>query len=160
MAFLEDFKKFVLRGNVVDMAVGIIIGAAFTTIVKSLVEDIINPPLGLLIGGVDFSKLGITLKAGVAAIPATATSAAVKAIDPVVIRYGVFINNVINFLIVAAVVFMLIKMISALEKALEARAGKTPPPPGEPTEKACPECLSMIPIKATRCAHCCAAIKP
>jgi large conductance mechanosensitive channel len=149
MSFGEDFKKFVLRGNVVDMAVGIIIGASFTTIVKSMVDDVLMPPLGLLLGKTDFSRFRLVLKAAMPD-PADAT----KTIPEVAVRYGTFLNNILSFLIVAIATFVLIRMITGLEKNLEARAGKTPPPPGEPTEKACPECLSMIPIKATRCSHC------
>jgi large conductance mechanosensitive channel len=143
---LKEFKEFVLRGNVVDMAVGIIIGAAFGTIVTSLVNDVIMPPIGLLLGGVDFSDLFILLKAGSPAAP-YASLADAQAAGAVTINYGVFINAVISFLIVAFVIFLLIRSINRLRREEEA-------PPPEPTTKECPYCLSTIPIKATRCPHC------
>ncbi len=143
---LKEFKEFVLRGNVVDMAVGIIIGAAFGTIVTSLVNDVIMPPIGLLLGGVDFSDLFILLKAGSPAAPYASLADAQEA-GAVTINYGVFINAVISFLVVAFVIFLLIRTINRLRREEEA-------PPPEPTTKECPYCLSTIPIKATRCAHC------
>jgi len=143
---LKEFKEFVLRGNVVDMAVGIIIGAAFGTIVTSLVNDVIMPPIGLLLGGVDFSNLFILLKAGSPAAPYPSLADA-QAAGAVTINYGVFINAVISFLIVAFVIFLLIRSINRMRREEEA-------PPPEPTTKECPYCLSTISIKATRCAHC------
>jgi large conductance mechanosensitive channel len=143
---LKEFKEFVLRGNVLDMAVGIIIGAAFGTIVKSLVDDVIMPPIGLLLGGVDFANLFILLRAGSPAAP-YASLADAQAAGAVTINYGVFINAVVSFLIVALVMFLLIRSINRLRREEEA-------PPAEPTTKECPYCLSTIPIKATRCAHC------
>jgi large conductance mechanosensitive channel len=143
---LKEFKEFILRGNVLDMAVGIIIGAAFGTIVASLVNDVIMPPIGLLLGGVDFTNLFILLKAGSPAAP-YASLADAQAAGAVTINYGVFINAVISFLIVAFVVFLLIRSINRLRREEEA-------PPAEPTTKECPYCLSTIPIKATRCAFC------
>jgi len=143
---LKEFKEFILRGNVVDMAVGIIIGAAFGTIVTSLVNDVIMPPIGLLLGGVDFANLFVLLKAGSPAAP-YASLADAQAAGAVTINYGMFINAVISFLIVAFVVFLLIRNINRLKREEEA-------PPPEPTTKECPYCLSTIPIKATRCAHC------
>jgi large conductance mechanosensitive channel len=143
---LQEFKKFAMRGNVVDMAVGIIIGGAFGTIVKSLVADVIMPPIGLLLGGVDFSDLFVTLKDGAAAGP-YATLASAQEAGAVIIGYGVFINSVISFLIVAFAVFLLIKSINKLQKEEEAAAE-------EPTTKDCPFCYSSIAIKASRCPHC------
>jgi large conductance mechanosensitive channel len=143
---LKEFKEFALRGNVVDMAVGIIIGAAFGTIVKSLVDDIIMPPIGLLLGGVDFANLFILLRAGNPA-PPYASLADAQAASAVTMNYGVFINTLISFIIVAFVVFLLIRSINRLKREEEA-------PPAEPTTRDCPFCLSTIPIKATRCAHC------
>ena len=143
---LKEFKEFALRGNVVDMAVGIIIGAAFGTIVTSLVNDIIMPPIGLLLGGVSFADFFILLKAGSPAAP-YASLADAQAAGAVTINYGVFINVVISFLIVAFVVFLLIRNINQMKRKEEA-------PPAEPTTKECPFCLSTIPIKATRCAYC------
>ena len=143
---LKEFKEFAMRGNVVDMAVGIIIGAAFGTIVKSLVADIIMPPIGLLLGNVDFSNLFIVLKQGATAGPFATIAEAQKA-GAVTINYGVFANTIISFLIVAFAVFLLIRAINKLQREEEA-------PPEEPTTKDCPHCLSTIPIKATRCGHC------
>lgn len=143
---LQEFKKFAMRGNVVDMAVGIIIGGAFGTIVKSLVSDVMMPPIGLMLGGVDFSDLFITLKEGTTAGP-YATLAIAQAAGAVTISYGLFLNAVISFLIVAFAVFLLIKGINKLQLEKEA-------PPATPTTRECPYCFSNIAIKATRCPHC------
>ncbi len=145
----KEFKEFAMRGNVVDMAVGIIIGAAFGTVIKSLVADIIMPPIGLLLGNVDFSNLYILLKPGNPAGPYLALAEAQKA-GAVTINYGAFINTVISFLIVALAVFLLIRSLNRLKKPEEAPA---------PATKDCPYCLSAIPLKATRCAHCTAELK-
>lgn len=147
----NEFKKFVMRGNVVDMAVGIIIGGAFGTIVKSLVDDVLMPPIGLLLGGVDFSDLFITLKQGTAAGP-YATLANAKAAGAVTINLGLFINAVISFLIVAFAALLLIKAINRLQF-------EKPKPAEAPTTKECPKCCSTIPIKATRCPHCTSEFK-
>jgi len=143
---LKEFKEFAMRGNVVDMAVGIIIGAAFGTIVKSLVDDVIMPPIGLLLGGVDFANFFILLKAGSPGGP-YASLAGAQAAGAVTINYGVFINTVVSFLIVAFVIFLLVRSINRLKRQEEA-------PPAAPTTKECPYCLSTIPIKATRCPQC------
>jgi large conductance mechanosensitive channel len=148
---LKEFKEFAMRGNVVDMAVGIIIGAAFGTIVNSVVSDIIMPPIGLLLGNVDFSGLFIVLKEGKIAGPYVSPAAA-KAAGAVTINYGIFVNTVVNFLIVAFAVFLLIRNINRLKR-------KTEVPPDVPTTKECPHCLSVIPINATRCAHCTSQLK-
>jgi large conductance mechanosensitive channel len=145
---LKDFKEFAMRGNVVDMAVGIIIGAAFGTIVKSLVSDIIMPPIGLLLGNVDFTNLFAVLREGAAAGPYASLAEAQEA-GAVTMNYGVFINTIISFVIVAFAVFLLIRNINRLKRE-EA--------PAEPTTKKCPHCLSTIPIKATRCAFCTAEV--
>jgi large conductance mechanosensitive channel len=142
---LKEFKEFALRGNAVDMAVGIIIGAAFGAIVNSLVNDVLMPPIGLLLGGVDFTNFYILLKAGNPA-PPYASLADAQAAGAVTINFGLFINALIGFLIVALVVFLLIRSINRLNRE-EA-------PPEEPETKECSYCLSEIPIKATRCAHC------
>jgi len=146
MAMLEEFKKFAMRGNVVDMAVGIIIGGAFGTIVKSLVNDVVMPPIGLLLGGVDFADVFVTLKEGATAGP-YATVAAAKEAGAVTLNAGLFVNSVISFLIVAFAVFMLIKAMNSLQRTQEE-------PAADPTEKECPHCFTQIPIKATRCPHC------
>ena len=143
---MQDFKEFAMRGNVVDMAVGIIIGGAFGTIVKSLVADVIMPPIGLLLGGVDFTDLFITLKEGAQAGP-YATLAAAQEAGAVTISYGVFFNSVLSFLIVAFAVFLLIRSMNKLQAAEEEA-------PAEPTTKECGFCFSEVPIKATRCPNC------
>jgi large conductance mechanosensitive channel len=130
MAVLKEFKEFALKGNVLDMAVGIIIGAAFGTIVKSLVDDVVMPPIGLLLGGVDFSELFITLSQGTVAGP-YATLAAAQEAGAVTINYGIFINAVISFLIVAFAVFMLVRNFNKLRRQEEAPAA--PPAPPEPS---------------------------
>jgi len=147
----KEFKEFALKGSVVDMAVGIIIGAAFGTIVNSLVADIIMPPIGLILGKVDFSSLFIVLKEGKITGPYESLAAA-KAAGAVTVNYGAFINTIISFLIVAFAVFFLIRNINRLQRQKEA-------PPAAPATKECPYCFSVIPIQATRCAHCTADIK-
>ncbi|MBU1209497.1 MAG: large-conductance mechanosensitive channel protein MscL [Proteobacteria bacterium] len=143
---LKEFKAFAMRGNVLDMAVGIIIGAAFGTIVTSLVNDVIMPPIGLLLGNVDFSNIFAVLKEGKTPGP-YASVAAAKAAGAVTMNMGVFINTVINFIIVALAIFLLIRSINRLKKIEEA-------PPAVPTTKECSYCIVSIPIKATRCPHC------
>ena len=142
---LKEFKEFALRGNVVDMAVGIIIGAAFGTIVKSLIDDVIMPPVGLLLGGVDFADLFVLLKEGAPGAPYVSLADA-QAAGAVTVNYGVFFNSVISFLVVVLVIFFLIRMMNRLRREEEA--------PAEPTTKECPYCLSSVPIKATICAFC------
>ena len=148
---LKEFKEFAMRGNVVDMAVGIIIGGAFGTIVKSLVSDVIMPPIGLALGGVDFADFFITLKDGTPAGP-YATLALAQEAGAVNISYGLFLNAVISFLIVAFAVFLLIKGVNQLQREKAA-------PPSEPTTKDCPYCLTSIAIKATRCPNCTSELK-
>ena len=145
---LKEFKEFIMRGNVIDMAVGIIIGAAFGTIIKSLVDDVIMPPIGLLLGKVDFSNLFMVIREGKMA-GVYETLAAAKAAGAVTINYGLFINTIISFLIVAFAVFLLIRAVNKLKR-------EAPP---EANTKECPYCLSVIPIKASRCAHCIAELK-
>ena len=147
----KEFKEFAMRGNVVDMAVGIIIGASFGAIVNSFVSDVIMPPIGLLLGKVDFSSLFIVLKEGKIAGP-YASLAVAKATGAVTLNYGVFMNTIVSFLIVAFAVFLLIRNINRLSRKEEA-------PPVVPTTKECPYCLSIIPINATRCAHCTSQFK-
>jgi large conductance mechanosensitive channel len=147
----KEFKEFAMRGNVVDMAVGIIIGAAFGGIIGSLVNDMIMPPIGLALGHVDFSNLFFVMKEGATAGP-YASVAAAKAAGATTLNYGMFINTIINFLIVAFAVFMLVKQMNRLKKA-EA------PAPAAPTTKACPFCATDIPIPAKRCPHCTSELK-
>ncbi len=143
---LKEFKEFAVKGNMVDMAVGIIIGAAFGAIIGSLVSDVLMPPLGLLLGNVDFSNLFTVLKEGKTAGP-YATVAAAKEAGAVTLNYGLFVNTVVNFLIIAFAIFFVVRGINRLKKKEEV-------PPAVPTTKDCPHCLSTIPIKATRCSHC------
>lgn len=147
----KEFKEFAMRGNVVDMAVGIIIGAAFGTIISSFVSDIIMPPIGLLLSNVDFSTLFFVLKEGKVAGP-YASFAAAKTAGAVTINYGVFVNTIINFIIVAFAVFLLIRNINKLQRQKET-------PSAMPTTKECPYCLSVVPMKAIRCAHCTSELK-
>jgi large conductance mechanosensitive channel len=141
----KDFKEFAVKGNVVDMAVGIIIGAAFGAIVNSFVADVIMPPIGLLIGGIDFSDFFIILKEGTSAGP-YATLADAQEAGAVTINYGIFITAFISFLIVAFAVFLLVKGVNSMRRQKDE--------PTEPMTKECPQCLSTVPIKATRCAFC------
>ena len=134
---LQEFKKFAMRGNVVDLAVGVVIGAAFGKIVTSLVNDIIMPPIGMVTGGIDFADLKIVLA------DATASSPAVS------INYGMFLNNILDFVIVAFSIFLVIKQMNKLKK---------PEPETAPITKACPECTSDIPKAAKRCPHCTATL--
>jgi large conductance mechanosensitive channel len=149
MSMLKEFKDFAVRGNVVDMAVGIIIGAAFGTIVRSLVSDIIMPPIGLLLGNVDFSELFIVLKHGATSGPYP-TVADAQAAGAVTLNYGVFINTIISFIIVAFAVFVVIKQVNSLKREA---------PPAAPNTRECPYCFSVIPIKATRCGYCTSDLK-
>jgi large conductance mechanosensitive channel len=144
---LKEFKEFAMKGNVMDMAIGIIIGAAFGKIVTSFVADVLMPPLGLLMGGMDFTNKFFTLKGG-----AFETLDAAKKAGAVTMNYGVFLNTAIDFLIVAFAIFIMVKQINRLKRQPEA----APPPP---STKDCPYCLSAIPIKASRCAHCTSELK-
>lgn len=140
--FIKEFREFISRGSVVDLAVGIIIGTAFTGIVNSLVNDVIMPPIGYILGDVDFSNLYINLSGG-----DFDSLAAAKEAGAATINYGTFINTVINFLIIAFVIFVLIRQINRFKREEEA-------PAAEPTTKSCPYCHTDIPIPATRCPHC------
>lgn len=148
---LKEFKEFAMRGNVVDMAVGLIIGASFGSIVKSLVEDMIMPPIGLLMGNVDFTNLYVVMKDGVAAAAPYASLADAKKAGAITLNYGVFINTVVSFMIVAFAVFLLVRSINRLHKQEETT-------PTELTTKECPHCFSVIALKATRCPHCTSAL--
>ena len=145
---LKEFKEFALRGNVMDMAVGIIIGAAFSTIVNSLVNDILMPPFGWLLGGVDFENFFLTIQAGTPAGPYLSPADAQTA-GAVTVNYGLFINSIISFLIVAIAMFLLIRSINRLQEG-----DNQEEPAEEPTTKNCPFCFTDIPIQATRCPHC------
>ena len=134
MSMVKEFKEFAMRGNMLDLAIGIIIGAAFGKVVSSLVNDVLMPPIGVLIGGVDFSSFGLTLKAAVDKNPAA------------ILKYGVFLNNIIDFTIVAFAVFLIVKAVNRMQR-------KTVPAV-TPTTKQCPECMMEIPLGAKRCGHC------
>jgi large conductance mechanosensitive channel len=143
---LKEFREFAMRGNVIDLAIGIIIGAAFGKIVTSFVNDILMPPLGLLLGRVDFSSLFLNLSG-----TPYASLAEAKAAGAATINYGIFINTLLDFVIVAFAIFLLVKQVNRL---------KRPEAPGAPTTKDCPYCSTAIPLKATRCPHCTSQIEP
>ena len=148
---LKSFKAFIMRGSVIDLAVGIVIGVAFGTMISSLVKDVIMPPIGLLLGKVDFANLFVVLREGTVAGPYASLAAAQEA-GAVTISYGAFINTVVSFLVIAIVIFFLvvrpIARMNARQKAAEA-----------PKTKECPYCLSSIPVKATRCPNCTSQLK-
>ena len=147
MSVLREFKEFAVRGNVVDLAIGIIIGAAFGKIVTSFVNDILMPPIGKLLGGFDFSNLFINLSD-----KSVTTLAEAKAAGIATINYGLFLNTLIDFTIVAAAVFILVRQINRLKKEPVAEEAV-------PTTKECPHCLNAIPLNATRCGHCTSELK-
>lgn len=144
MSFLHQFKAFLLRGNVVDLAVGMVVGTAFSNMVKSLVDNVIMPPIGLLIGGVDFSNLFITLKQGPKAPGPYETLASAQAAGAVTLNVGLFINTLISLIIIGFAMFIVVKGINKLHKT----------PTTAPTTKTCPECCTEIPIHAKRCPNC------
>lgn len=147
MSMLKEFKEFAMRGNVVDMAVGIIIGGAFGKIVSSVVNDLLMPPIGKLLGNVNFTDLFFCLTSTEAKAPSSLADA--KAAGLPVVAYGSFIQTTIDFIIIAFCLFMIIKIMNKLKSMSE-----KPAPAAAPTTKDCPYCLSSIPIKATRCGHC------
>lgn len=142
---LKEFKEFALKGNMMDMAVGIILGGAFGTIIKSLVDDILMPPLGMLTGGIDFTNKFVVLQEGTTTAAPYATLAAAKDAGATVVSYGSFISNLISFLILAFAVFLMVKGMNKLRKEAPAAA---------PSTRECPRCLGNVPIKATRCQFC------
>lgn len=145
---LNEFKKFILRGNVVDLAVGVIIGGAFGKIVSSLVNDIIMPPIGLLLNGVSFNELFISLNG-----QEYATLTAAHEAGAPTLNYGTFINNIIDFLIVAFVIFLMVRGVNKLTQKF------VPAPVASPVSKECPHCYTSIPVKATRCPNCTSELK-
>jgi large conductance mechanosensitive channel len=140
MEMLKEFKEFALKGNVVDLAIAVIIGAAFGKVISSFVNDIIMPPIGMLLGGVSFSDLFISLDGQT--YPSLAVAQAAGAAT---INYGVFLTTIIDFVIIAWVLFLVVKAVNRMKKA---------PAPADPTTKTCPQCATEIPIKAVRCPHC------
>ena len=145
---LKEFKAFIMRGNVLDLAIAVIIGGVFGKIITSLVNDIIMPPIGLILGKVDFRNLYINLSDASFATLADAQKAGVP-----IIKYGAFINTIIDFLIVSFIIFLVVRAANRLQKKLQEE------PKAAPSTKECPYCISTIPIKATRCAHCTAELK-
>jgi large conductance mechanosensitive channel len=148
---IKEFKEFIMRGNVMDMAVGIVIGAAFGTIVKSLVSDVIMPPIGLLLGNMDFANMFAVLKQGATPGPYVSVAAA-QAAGAVTLNFGVFVNTIINFVIVGFAIFLVVKGVNKLRR-------QKPAPAAAPTTKDCPFCFSKVPIKATRCPNCTSELK-
>ena len=149
---VKEFREFIVRGNVIDMAVGIIIGVAFGAIVNSFVNDVVMPPIGLLLGKVDFTNLFLVLREGKTAVPYASLGAA-KAAGAVTLNIGVFINAVVSFVIVALAAFLLVKGVSQLRRTRAAVAVAA-------TTKQCPRCCSTIPVKATRCPQCTSELRP
>ncbi len=146
---LQEFREFAMRGNVIDMAVGIIIGGAFGKIVSSLVNDMIMPAVGMLLGKVDFSNLFISLSG-----ESFASLADAKAAGAATINYGIFLGTVVDFIVIAFAIFIMVRWMNQLRAVAEASKKQPEAKPLEPTTKECPYCLSMIPIKAIRCGHC------
>ena len=141
---LKEFKEFAMRGNVIDLAVGVVIGAAFGKIIGSLVEDVVMPPIGLALGNVDFSNLFVNISG-----KDYPSVAAAKAAGAATLNYGIFFNTILNFIIIAFAVFLVIRSFNKTKQ----------PEPAAVSTKECPHCLSVIPIKATRCAHCTAELR-
>jgi len=141
---VKEFKEFAMRGNVIDLAVGVVIGAAFGKIISSLVEDVVMPPIGLALGNVDFSNLFVNLSG-----KDYPSVAAAKAAGAATLNYGIFFNTILNFIIIAFAVFLVIRSFNKTKQ----------PEPAAVSTKECPHCLSVIPIKATRCAHCTAELR-
>ncbi len=150
---LKEFREFIMRGNALDMAVGIIIGAAFGAIVRSFVDDIIMPPLGLALGRVDFSNMFIVLKEGMKEAGPYASLAAAKAAGATTLNYGLFVNLVISFLIVSLAVFLMVRGVNRFRRL-------KPTPAAAPITKECPRCFTTIPVKAVRCPNCTSELDP
>lgn len=148
MRLVKEFREFAMKGNVIDLAIGVVIGSAFGAIVKSLVDDVIMPPIGLILGNVDFSNFFIVLKEGSKQMGPYVSLAAAKAAGAVTLNIGLFVNALVSFGIVAFAIFMLVKSINRLKRE------ETPASPPPPQVKDCPYCLSIIPSKASRCPHC------
>ena len=142
---LSDFKAFIARGNVLDLAVGVVIGAAFGSVIKSFVDDVLMPPIGLATGGIDFANKFVVLKDGAKAAAPYASLADAKAAGAVTMNYGLFVNQIVSFIIIAACIFLVVKVASRLH---------APPPAAAPATKECPFCAMQIPVAAKRCPHC------
>jgi large conductance mechanosensitive channel len=155
---LKEFREFIMRGNVIDLAVGIVIGAAFGTIVNSLVKDIIMPPIGLLLGKVDFANLFVVIRQSDKVAGPYATLADAQAAGAVTWNYGLFINTLIAFIIIAFAIFLIVKAVNKARKAMDARKAKEVIA-AAPTTKDCPFCATAIPVKASRCPNCTSDLK-
>jgi large conductance mechanosensitive channel len=149
----KEFREFAMKGNVLDMAVGIIIGAAFGSIVRSLVDDVVMPPIGLLLGDVDFANLFVVLRTGDALPPPYLTLADAQAAGAVTLNYGLFINNIVAFLIVVFAVFLLVRAVNRMRRQEQVA-------PAAPTERPCPYCITPIALAAVRCPHCTSTVEP
>jgi len=161
MGFLREFKSFAMRGNLIGLAVGFTVGAAFSTVAKSLVDDIIMPPIGLLVGQQAFTDLFVVLKSGTETPGPYETLAEAQAAGAVTLNYGQFINNVVAFLLVALAMFLLIRVINRIDRQLEEElAPRAKDAPALPENKKCPYCLSTISYKAVRCPHCTSELEP
>jgi large conductance mechanosensitive channel len=154
MGVLAEFKKFALRGSVVDLAVGFTVGAAFSTIAKSLVNDIIMPPIGLALGRVDFTDLFLVLRQGPETPGPYVTLEAARTAGAVTINFGLFINSLVTFLLIALAMFAVVRLINRIDEKLEDEFGAPEPTKEEPAQKKCPYCHSTIPHRATRCPQC------
>lgn len=154
MAWLPDFVRFARRGNLIDLAVGFTVGAAFSTIAKSLVTDVLMPPIGLVLGRTDFADLFWVLAPGPREAPPYLTLAEAQEAGAVTLNYGVFVSSVVAFLIVALAMLAVLRLLQRAETRLEAVLDEPPSPPGEPAEKKCPHCRSTIAYRASRCPHC------
>jgi large conductance mechanosensitive channel len=152
---VKEFKEFIARGNVLDMAVGIVVGTSFAAIAKSLADDVIMPPIGLVLGKVDFTNLFLVIREGTEAGP-YATLADAKAAGAVALRYGVFLNTIVTFLIIAFAVFLIVRSVNKLHKKEAAAA----PAPAAPAMKDCPFCLMAVKLQTRRCPHCTSELGP
>ena len=160
MSILSDFSRFARRGNLLDLAIGFTVGAAFSTIAKSLVNDVLMPPVGLLLGRTDFSDFFWVMKAGPEAVGPYVTLADAQSAGAVTLNYGVFINSLVTFAIVALAMFVVVRMVQRAEQRLEDLIADPSADPQDPTEKKCPECRSTIAFRATRCPHCTSRLSP
>jgi large conductance mechanosensitive channel len=154
MPLAQEFKKFALRGNMVDLAIGFTVGAAFTTIARSLVDDIIMPPLGLVVGTKNFSNYFLVLKDGRAPLPQSATIETARELGAVTWNYGQFLNSLLAFFVVAVAMFIIMRIVNKIDASLERKFGQAQASADEPCDKKCQYCLSTIPYRATRCPHC------
>lgn len=160
MSFVEDFKKFALRGNLVELAIGFTVGAAFTTVAKSLVSDIIMPPIGMLLGRVDFADMFVILRQGTQDLPPYASLREAQAAGAVTLNYGLFINSLVALLIVALAMFLIIRAVNRIEDRMEREIPEPDKEEAEPEVKKCPYCRTNISYRATRCPSCTSHLPP